>query len=128
MRKFTLQFQPRGPATGRHVELKAWEGGKIEPPPIRIEPTDKLPEGQAEQTDSAIPGLKTIVHRKVLMNGRVLVKDNFLSFFKPWPERWEVGQAEDGTFDPQVVPGYLPPEPTPDAAAENTNVPTAAQE
>ena len=113
--KHTLKFQLRGPATGRHVELKAWEGNKIEPPPMRIEGTTELPEGQAEQTDNAIPGIKTIVHRKVLLNGRVLVKDNFVSFFKPWPERWEVGQAEDGTFDPSVVPGYTPPEPTSDA-------------
>ena len=125
---FTLQFQLRGPATGRHVELKAWEGDKIDPPPMRIEPTDELPEGQAEQTDTAIPGLKTIVHRKVLLNGRVLVKNNFLSFFKPWPERWEVGQAEDGTFDPKVVPGYTPPEPTPDAEPESANPPNVAED
>jgi len=115
--KYTLKFQLRGPATGRQVELKAWEGDKIEPPPMRIEPTTELSEGQAEQTDNAIAGMKTIVHRKVLLNGRVLVKDNFLSFFKPWPERWEVGQAEDGTFDPSVVPGYTPPEATSDAVS-----------
>ena len=95
---------------------------------MRIEPTDELPEGQAEQTDNAIPGLKTIVHRKVLLNGRVLVKDNFLSFFKPWPERWEVGQSEDGTFDPKVVPGYTPPEPTPDAEPESENPPNVAED
>ena len=111
-----------GPSIGREVELDAWQSEEIEPPPMRVEPTTELPAGEIEKTDGAIPGLKTIVHRRVLINGRVLFKDNFLSSFVPWPERWVVGQAEDGSFDPTVIPGYVPPEAQGEGSSSTTDV------
>ena len=61
---------------------------------------------RSKKTDSAIPGLRTVISRQVALGGRVLFKDRFPSAFVPWPERWEVGQAEDGSFDPNLVPRY----------------------
>lgn len=118
----SLAFRLMGPSIGREVELDAWQSKEIEPPPMRVEPTTELPAGEIEKTDGAIPGLKTIVHRKVSINGRVLFKDNFLSSFVPWGERWVVGQAEDGSFDPTVIPGYAPPEEPDEGESSTTDV------
>ena len=120
----SLTFRLMGPPVGREVELDAWQSEEIEPPPMRVEPTTELPAGEIEKRDGAIPGLKTIVHRKVSINGRILFKDNFLSSFIPWSERWVVGQAEDGSFDPTAVPGYVPP----DAQTEEVSSTTDASE
>ena len=102
----TLAFRLMGPPLEREVALDAWKGEEIEPPPLRVEPTTELPPGAVEKTDSAIPGLRTVITRNVALGGRVLFNDRFPSLFLPWPERWEVGQAEDGSFDPNLVPGY----------------------
>ncbi len=114
----SLGFQLMGPPLGRLVELDAWRGEEIEPPALSIEPTTELPPGQVERTDSAVPGVQTVIHRQVRLGNRVLFKDQFPSRFVPWPERWEVGQAEDGSFDPSLVPGYVPPEGDPPAEGD----------
>ena len=57
-----------------------------------------------------------MISRQVALGGHVRFKDRFPSAFIPWPERWEVGQAEDGSFDPNLVPGYAESQ----AASEET--------
>ena len=105
-RRQRLTFRLMGPSLEREVRLDAWKGEEIEPPPLRVEPTKELPPGEIEKTDSAIPGLRTVITRHVALGGRVLSKDRFPSIFLPWAERWEVGEAEDGSFDPNLVPAY----------------------
>jgi len=104
-RRHRLAFRLMGPSLQREVALDAWKGEEIEPPPLRVEPTTELPPGEIEKTDSAIPGLRTVIARQVMLGGHVLVKERFPSTFLPWAERWEVGQDEDGNFDPNLVPG-----------------------
>ena len=105
-RRHRLTFRLMGPSLQRDVTLDAWKGEEIEPPPLRVEPTTELPPGEIEKTDSAIPGLRTVIARQVMLGGHVLFKDRFPSIFLPWAERWEVGQDEDGNFDPNLVPAY----------------------
>ncbi len=102
----SLAFRLMGPPLEREVTLDPWRGKEIQPPPLRVVPTTELPPGEIEKTDSAIAGLQTVISRQVALGGRVLFKDRFPSAFVPWPERWEVGQAEDGSFDPNLVPRY----------------------
>jgi len=102
----TLAFRLMGPSLEREVTLQAWRGDEIEPPPLRVEPSTELAPGEIEKTDSAIPGLRTVITRQVLLGGRVIAKDRFPSIFLPWAERWEVGQDADGNFDPNLVPAY----------------------
>ena len=112
----SLAFRLMGPPLEREVTLDPWRGQEIEPPPLRVVPTTELPPGAIEKTDSAIPGLRTVISRQVALGGHVRFKDRFPSAFIPWPERWEVGQAEDGSFDPNLVPGYAESQ----AASEET--------
>ena len=112
----SLAFRLMGPPLEREVTLDPWQGQEIEPPPLRVVPTTELPPGAIEKTDSAIPGLRTVISRQVALGGHVRFKDRFPSAFIPWPERWEVGQAEDGSFDPNLVPGYAESQ----AASEET--------
>ena len=112
----SLAFRLMGPPLEREVTLDPWQGQEIEPPPLRVVPTTELPPGAIEKTDSAIPGLRTVISRQVVLGGHVRFKDRFPSAFIPWPERWEVGQAEDGSFDPNLVPGYAESQ----AASEET--------
>jgi vancomycin resistance protein YoaR len=120
----TLSFRLMGPSLGRDVELQAWRGDEIAPPPLRVEPSTELPPGEIEQTDNAIPGLRTVITRHVRLGGRVLAKDRFPSIFQPWPERWEVGQDEDGNFDPNLVPGYAEAQAAAEAEAQGEGAPS----
>ena len=104
--KQTLAFRLMGSPLEREVTLDAWRGAEIAPPPLRVEPSTELPPGEIKKTDSAIPGLRAVISRQVALGGHVLFKDRFPSAFVPWAERWEVGQAEDGSFDPNLAPGY----------------------
>ena len=119
----TLAFRLLGPPLDREITLDAWKGEEIEPPPLRVEPTTELPPGEIEKTDSAIPGLRTVITRQVALAGHVLFKDRFPSVFLPWAERWEVGQAEDGSFDPNLVPGYAEAQAEKEAEAQGEDAP-----
>ncbi len=124
----TLSFRLMGPSLEREVTLDAWRGEEIEPPPLRVEPSTELAPGEIEKTDSAIPGLRTVITRHVQLGGRVLFKDRFPSVFLPWAERWEVGQDEDGNFDPKLVPGYAEAQAEAEAEAQGDgSPPTDAQ-
>ena len=123
----TLAFRLMGPPLEREVALDAWKGEEIEPPPLRVEPTTELPPGAVEKTDSAIPGLRTVITRNVALGGRVLFNDRFPSLFLPWPERWEVGQAEDGSFDPNLVPAYAELQAAEAESEDEGEPPTEAQ-
>lgn len=121
--KQTLAFRLMGPALERQVALDAWKGEEIEPPPLRVAPTTELPPGAVEKTDSAVPGLRTVITRQVALGGRLISKDRFPSVFLPWPERWEVGQAEDGSFDPNLVPGYAEAQAEAEAESQGEGAP-----
>ena len=122
-RRQTLAFRLMGPSLEREVTLDAWKGDEIEPPPLRVEPSTELPAGEIEKTDSAIPGLRTVITRLVMLGGRVIAKDRFPSVFLPWAERWEVGQDEDGNFDPNLVPGYAEAQAKAEAEAQGDDAP-----
>lgn len=122
-RRQRLMFRLMGPSLEREVRLDAWKGEEIEPPPLRVEPTKELPPGEIEKTDSAIPGLRTVITRHVALGGRVLSKDRFPSIFLPWAERWEVGEAEDGSFDPNLVPAYAEAQAKAEAEAQGEGAP-----
>ena len=123
-RRQRLTFRLMGPSLEREVTLDAWRGEEIEPPPLRVEPTTELPPGEIEKTDSAIPGLRTVITRRVMLGGHVLFKDRFPSIFLPWAERWEVGQDEDGNFDPNLVPGYAEAQAEAEAESQGEGAPT----
>ena len=116
-------FRLMGPSLEREVTLDAWRGEEIAPPPLRVEPTTELPPGEVEKTDSAIPGLRTVITRQVKLGGHVLFKDRFPSIFLPWAERWEVGQDEDGNFDPNLVPGYAEAQAEAEAESQGEGAP-----
>lgn len=124
-RRQRLTFRLMGPPLEREVTLDAWRGEEIEPPPLRVEPTKELPPGEIEKTDSAIPGLRTVIARQVALGGHVLFKDRFPSVFLPWAERWEVGEAEDGSFDPNLVPAYAEAQAKAEAEAQGDGAPPA---
>ena len=105
-----LRFHIMGAPLGRTVDLEPWEGEPVPPPPIVVAPGEELAPGEVKQTDSAIEGLQTIVHRTVSLGARVLFKDQFRSKFRPWPERWEVGPNPDGSLDTSKIPDYPPAE------------------
>ncbi len=119
----TLSFRLLGPSLEREVTLDSWRGEEIEPPPLRVEASTELAPGEIEKTDSAIPGLRTVITRHVKLGGRVLFKDRFPSVFLPWAERWEVGQDEDGNFDPTLVPGYAEAQAAAEAEAQGDGSP-----
>ena len=127
-RRQTLAFRLMGSAVERQVTLDAWRGEEIEPPPLRVEPSTELPPGEIEKTDSAIPGLRTVITRQVMLGGRVLFKDRFPSVFLPWAERWEVGEAEDGSFDPNLVPGYAEAQAEAEAEAQGEDAPATDEQ
>ncbi len=119
----TLAFRLMGPSVDREVTLDAWRGEEIAPPPLRVEPSTELSPGEIEKTDSAIPGLRTVITRQVKLGGRVMSKDRFPSMFLPWAERWEVGLDEDGNFDPNLVPGYAETQAKAEAEAQGEGSP-----
>ena len=120
-----LAFRLMGPSLEREVTLDAWKGEEIEPPPLLVAPSTELPPGEIEKTDSAVPGLRTVITRRVMLGGRTLAQDRFPSVFRPWPERWEVGQDEDGNFDPNLVPGYAEAHAAAEDATANDDQPPA---
>lgn len=119
----TLAFRLLGPSLEREVTLDAWKGDEIEPPPMRVEPSTELAPGEIEKTDSAIPGLRTVITRHVRLGGRVISKDRFPSVFLPWAERWEVGPDQDGNFDPNLVPGYAEAQAEAEAESNDQSAP-----
>lgn len=127
-RRQRLSFRLMGPSLEREVTLDAWKGEEIEPPPLRVEPTKELPPGEIEKTDSAIPGLRTVITRRVALGGRVISKDRFPSIFLPWAERWEVGEAEDGSFDPNLVPGYAEARAAAEAGSQGEGAPAPGEQ
>ena len=119
----TLSFRLMGPSLEREVTLESWKGAEIEPPPLRVEPSTELAPGEIEKTDSAIPGLRTVITRHVRLGGRVIAKDRFPSVFLPWAERWEVGQDADGNFNPNLVPAYAEAQAKAEAEAQGDDAP-----
>jgi len=127
-RRQRLSFRLMGPSLEREVRLDAWKGEEIEPPPLRVEATTELAPGEIEETDSAIPGLRTVISRQVMLGGHVLFKDRFPSVFLPWAERWEVGQDEQGNFDPNLVPGYAEAQAEAEADPQDEVTPTTDEQ
>ncbi|MBM4436497.1 MAG: VanW family protein [Actinobacteria bacterium] len=108
--KAKLEFTLYGPPNGRKVERQWWRGPTTEPGPVKVVASEKLKPGEIKQTDTAVAGVQAIVYRQVTLGGRVLIKDKFLSLFRPWAERWEIGPNPDGTFDVYKIPNYKPEE------------------
>ena len=113
-----LRFKIMGAPLGRTVELEAWQGKLIEPPPLRVAASEELEPGELKQTDKEVAGLQAIIYRNVSVGGRTLFKDRYPSEFVAWPERWEVGQNPDGSVDFSAVPGYVPPDEEPAANSD----------
>ena len=107
-----------GAPLGRTVELEAWQGKPVEPPPLRVAASEELEPGELKQTDKEVAGLQAIIYRNVSVGGRTLFKDRYPSEFVAWPERWEVGQNPDGSVDFSAVPGYVPPDEEPAANSD----------
>lgn len=96
----SLRFVIKGAPIGRRVEIDSWQGPAVEPPPVKVEPNPELEPGEVKQTDNSIEGMQAVIYRRVYMGGQALFKDQFVSEFVAWPERWEIGPNEDGSVPP----------------------------
>ena len=105
-----LRFKILGAPLGRQVKLDSRRGAIEEPPPPRVVANPELAPGETKQTDSAREGMQAIIYRHVAHGDQMLFKDKFVSRFKAWPERWEVGPNEDGSLDVSQVPAHALPE------------------
>ena len=105
-----LRFNILGAPVGRRVTLESWQGDPIEPPPMRIEPNPELEPGETKQTDTPKEGMQAVIYRYVSIGQQEVSREQFVSEFVAWPERWEVGPREDGSIDTSKVAGYVPTE------------------
>ena len=101
-----LRFHITGAPVGRTVELDAWQGEPTPPPPMVVVASEELAPGEVQRTDPPREGLQAVVHRTVSFGGKVVFKDWFISKFRPWAERWEIGPNPDGSIDASKVEEY----------------------
>jgi vancomycin resistance protein YoaR len=94
-----LRFYLIGSPQRRRVEMSSWAGGASEPGEPRFEANPELAPGERKQTDWPVWGLKTGVGRKVFVNDELLFEDEFVSNFRAWAARWEIGPDADGNID-----------------------------
>ena len=92
--------EPRLEPLGRRVEIDSWKGPAVEPPPVKVETNPELEPGEVKQTDNPIEGMQAVIYRRVYLGEQELFKDQFVSEFVAWPERWEIGLNEDGSVPP----------------------------
>ena len=52
-----------------------------------------------KQTDWPIWGLKTGLERQVFQGDDLLFEDEFISNFRAWSARWEIGPDAEGNID-----------------------------
>ena len=96
----SLRFVILGAPIGRRVEIDSWKGPAVEPPPVKVETNPELEPGEVKQTDNPIEGMQAVIYRRVYLGEQELFKDQFVSEFVAWPERWEIGLNEDGSVPP----------------------------
>ncbi len=94
-----LRFHLIGSPERRLVEMSFWSSGASEPGEPRFEANPELAPGERKQTDWPIWGLRAGVVRKVFLNDEPLFEDEFVSNFRAWSARWEIGPDADGNID-----------------------------
>lgn len=94
-----LRFYLIGSPKRRVAERNFWSAGASEPGEPRFEANPELAPGEREQTDWPIWGLRAGVVRKVFLNDELLFEDEFVSNFRAWSARWEIGPDADGNID-----------------------------
>ena len=100
-----LRFYLIGSPERRRVEMNSWAGGASEPGEPRFEANPELAPGERKQTDWPIWGLKTGVGRQVFEKDELLFEDEFVSNFRAWSARWEIGPDADGNIDTTGLTG-----------------------
>ena len=103
--KSRLRFMLMGRAPKRRVDMTSWRGAAVAPPPPVVVPNPELKPGERKQTEYAVAGMKAGVARKVLQDGKPLFEDEYVSNFRPWPARWEIGPDENGQLDTSGIEG-----------------------
>ena len=94
-----LRFYLIGSPSRRRVEMNAWATGASEPGEPRFEANPELAPGERKQTDWPIWGLKTGLERQVFQGDELLFEDEFISNFRAWSARWEIGPDAEGNID-----------------------------
>jgi vancomycin resistance protein YoaR len=94
-----LRFYLIGSPSRRRVEMNAWATGASEPGEPRFVANPELAPGERKQTDWPIWGLKTGLERQVFQGDELLFEDEFISNFRAWSARWEVGPDAEGNID-----------------------------
>lgn len=94
-----LRFYLIGSPERRRVEQNSWAGGASEPGDPRFVANPDLAPGERKQTDWPVWGLRAGVGRQVYQKDDLLFEDEFVSNFRAWSARWEIGPDADGNID-----------------------------
>ena len=94
-----LRFYLIGAAPRRRVEMSSWASGASEPGDPRFVANPDLAPGERKQTDWPVWGLKTGIGRQVFQGDELLFEDEFVSDFRAWSARWEIGPDAEGNID-----------------------------
>ncbi len=81
----TATFTIYGQSDGRKVSVTQPVISNVAPaPPDSYQDDPTLPVGQIKQVDFAAPGARSVFTRTVTRDGKEIIKDTFVSNYKPW--------------------------------------------
>lgn len=85
MDNLSLTFTIYGKSDGRQVSItKPVISNVSSAPPDLYQDDPTLPVGTVKQVDFAAPGARSVFSRTVTRNGETIIKDTFVSNYKPW--------------------------------------------
>ena len=118
-----LYFDLYGNKEDRRVEIIGPTIISTSPPPApRIIKNDKLAPGEKNQLDTAHPGAKTVLSRKIFEGDKQISEDSVTSSYIPWPAKFEVGPDKEEEKTPEGDEKKKD-ETTPDQGKSDSNSP-----